>query len=98
VLVLGRTVPDKMALDKRVLVPGKKVLDKMVVDKTAGTAAADRIVVVGSRRSPSCTWVGRWTLGRKAPGRRVVDKREQGPDKRVPGKKAVGSLAQVLGK
>jgi len=100
---LGKKAPGKRVLDRRV--PGKKVLDRRAPGRMVlGSSAADKrvvgriagTVVVGTHKLPSCTSVGRWTLDKKAPGTRVVDKKVQGIDRRVvdkpvAGRRAVGS-------
>jgi hypothetical protein len=88
-------VPDKKVPDK--LVFGTRVLDKLGPGTTAGTVAPGRrIAVVGIRRWPSCIWESRWRLGRKAPGRMVLDKRGQELDRMVLGKRVLDT--RVLGR
>jgi len=88
-------VPGKMVPDK--LVFGTRVLDKLGPGTTAGTVVPGRrIAVVGIRRWPSCIWESRWRLGRKAPGRMVLDKRGQVLGKRVLDKMVLDT--RVLGR
>jgi len=97
---LGKMVPGKKVPDK--LVFGTRVLDTLGPGTTAGTVAPGRrIAVVGIRRWPSCIWESTWRLGRKAPGRMVLDKRGQVPDKMVLGKRVLDKMVldtRVLGR